>query len=61
MSQSLDGFYATTFLNGNKYQDLFLVTKRVLILSHGNGLVKSGFSTDERLFNKYMKQESIAT
>ena len=58
-SQSLDGFYATTLLNGNNYQDHFLVTKKVLILSHGNGRVKSGFSTDENLFNKYMKQEAI--
>ena len=51
-SQSLDGFYATTLLNGNNYQDHFLVTKKVLILSQGNGRVKSGFSTDENLFNK---------
>ena len=60
-SQWLDGFYSTTFLNGNNYQDCCLVTKKVLILSHGNGWVKSRFSTDEDLFNKYMKQESIVT
>ena len=58
-SQRVDDFHATIFSKGKDYQDLLFITKKVLILSHGNGRVESGFSINEDLLNENMKQELI--
>ena len=58
-SQRVDQFYATIFSNGKDYQDLWFVTKKVLIWSHGCGQVETRFSVNADLVNKNMKQESI--
>ena len=42
-SQRVDHFYATILSNCKNYQDLWFVTKKVLVLSHGNGQVESVF------------------
>ena len=58
-SQRVDQFYLTILSNGKDYQDLWFVTKKVLILSHGSGQVETRLSVNADLLNKNMKQESI--
>ena len=58
-SQRVDDFYENIFLKRKGYKDLPFVTKKVLILLHGNGQVESGFSINEDLLNENMKQELI--
>ena len=57
-SKRVDDFYAIIPSKG-KDQDLWFITKKVLIFSHGNGRIESGFSIDEDLLNENMKQEPI--
>ena len=58
-SQRVDDFYASKISNVKDFQDLWFVTKKVVILSHGNGRVESGFSINEDLLHENMKQESV--
>ena len=60
-SQRVDDFCATILSKGKDYQDHWFVTKKVLILTHGNGEVESGFSINEDWLNENMKQELIVT
>ena len=55
-SQRVDDFYATILSNGKGHQDLWFVTKNVLILSHGNGQVEFGFSINEDLFSLFQEE-----
>ena len=60
-SQRVDDFCATILSKVKDYQDHWFVTKKVLILTHGNGEVESGFSINEDSLNENMKQELIVT
>ena len=54
-SQRVNDFYATVLSKGKDYQDLWFVTKKVIILPHGNGWVETGFLINEDLLNDNWK------
>ena len=58
-SQRVGDFYATVLPKGKGYRDIWFVTKKVLILSHGNGQVESGFAINKDLLNENIKKESL--
>ena len=49
----------TILSKGKDDQDHWFVTRKVLILTHGNGEVESGFSINEDSLNENLKQKLI--
>ena len=58
-STRLDTFYAQLLANGNTKVQLWDLIKQILILSHGNAAVESGFSINNDLCTVNMPEESI--
>lgn len=54
----LDVFYSSLLSNSN-YQNLFAFVKNVLIISHGNATVESGFSVNKALLIENLKEKSV--
>ena len=61
MEQNLDIFYCKIFAGNEKFAPLWKVVKMVLILSHGNAAVESGFSVNKELLVENMEEETIVT
>lgn len=59
--EPLDTFYAQLMDNDNRFTELWNVTRMVLILSHGNASVESGFSVNEDLLLENMHEHSVVT
>lgn len=57
--QNLDTFYSKIFAGDEKQVPLWKVIKMVLILSHGNAAVESGFSVNKELIVENMEEETI--
>ena len=57
--QNLDVFYSKIFAGDEKQVPLWKVVKMVLILSHGNTAVKSGFSVNKELLVKNVEEDTI--
>ena len=55
----LDHFYSRLLTSDPDYAPLFNVFKRVLILSHGNASVESGFSSNENILVENLKTDSL--
>lgn len=55
----LDDFYTRHIGENCDFKDLFSVVKLVLILSHGNAFVESGFSVNDDLLVSNLHEESI--
>jgi len=55
----LDAFYHKLIGGKAEYADLFAVVKFVMILSHGNASVESGFSVNEDLLVENQHEESL--
>ena len=57
--QNLDIFYSKIFAGNEKFAPLWKVVKVVLILSHGNAAVESGFPVNKELLVENMEEETI--
>lgn len=57
--EKLDVLYANIFANNPFYDDLFRIVKMVLILSHGNASVESGFSINKHMLVENLQEKSI--
>ena len=57
--QHLDVFYSKIFVGDEKQVPLWKVVKMVLILSHGNASVESGFSVNKELLLENMEEDTI--
>lgn len=57
-SERLDQFYSSIFSN-NSYADIYMIIKMVLILSHGNASVESGFSVNKNMLVENLKERSL--
>jgi len=57
--QNLDNFYSKIFAGDEKQVPLWKVVKMVLILSHGNAAVESGFSVNKAILVENMEEETI--
>jgi hypothetical protein len=55
----LDDFYFSNVGTQKEYDELWTVIRLILILSHGNGHVESGFSINSDLLVPNLKQETI--
>ena len=58
-NERLDSCYRKLFDRQAEYADLFLVVKFVMILSHGNASVESGFSVNGDMLVKKKQEESL--
>ena len=58
--QNLDVFYSKIFAGDEKQVPLWKVVKMVLILSHSNAVVESGFSVNKELLVKNMEDTIVA-
>ena len=54
----LDDFYCS-MLKSEKYSDLLEFLKVLLILSHGNAAVESGFSINKDMIVENLKEDSL--
>lgn len=57
--QTLDVFYSKIFAGDEKQVQLWKVVKMVLIMSHGNASVESGFSVNKELLIENMEEDTI--
>ena len=55
----MDAFYHKLIGGQAEYADLFLVVKFVMILSHGNASVESGFSVNGDMLIENLHEESL--
>lgn len=55
----LDKFYFNWVGCNNQYPDLWIVIKHILILSHGNAAVESGFSVNKNILVENMLENSL--
>ena len=58
--ERLDSFLVT-FMKGDTYAKLWAVTKKILILSHGQATVERGFSINSALIVENLKEESVVS
>lgn len=58
-SDRLDIFYSNLIKDNMNYQNLFMFVRNVLILSHGNAAVESGFSINKALLVENMQEKSV--
>ena len=57
--QNLDIFYSKIFAGNEKFAPSWKVVKMILILSHGNAAVESGFSVNKELLVENMEEDTI--
>ena len=55
----LNEFYTSHLAEKKEFVDLFEVIKFVLVLSHGNAVVESGFSINSDVLVEHLKEESV--
>lgn len=58
-SERLDVFYSSLLDKNTNYQNLFMFIKNVLIMSHGNAAVESGFSINKAVLIENMQEKSV--
>ncbi|GBO06801.1 hypothetical protein AVEN_273301-1 [Araneus ventricosus] len=58
-SERLDVFYSSVVDKNTNYQNLFMFVKNVLIMSHGNAAVESGFSISKAVLIENMQERSV--
>lgn len=58
-SERLDFFYSSLMDQNTNYQNLFIFVKNVLIMSHGNATVESGFSINKAMLIENMQEKSV--
>lgn len=58
-AMNLDVFYSNMFSSNSNYKHLFYIVKIVLILSHGNAVVESGFSINKNMLVENMHERSL--
>lgn len=55
----LDSFFVSIIGDNPDYKELLSVIEKILILSHGNAQVESGFSVNENYMVENLKEESL--
>ena len=58
-SDRVDGLYSKLLSRSKDFAELWFIVRQVLILSHGNACVESGFSINKILLQENMKNESL--
>lgn len=58
-SLELDSFYYGLLAKEKKWEDLWLVVKLCLIISHGNASVERGFSVNKTILVENLKEQSL--
>ncbi|KAJ8959576.1 hypothetical protein NQ314_006225 [Rhamnusium bicolor] len=57
--QRLDKFYTKLLSKHEEYQDFYKIIKIILIFSHGNAIVESGFSINKELLVENLHENSL--
>ena len=58
-SDRVDELYSKLLSRSKDFAELWFIVRQVLILSHGNACVESGFSINKSLLQENMKNESL--
>lgn len=58
-NERLDTSYSTKLKSETKFKDLYSVIQLILIFSHGNAFVESGFSINKQLLVENLQEKSI--
>ena len=58
-SDRVDELYSKLLSRSKDFAELWFIVRQVLILSHGNSCVESGFSIKKNLLQENMKDESL--
>lgn len=56
---SLDKFWSHLLKDKNCFKDLWIVIKLILIISHGNAAVESGFSVNKNMLVENLREDSL--
>ena len=60
-SDRVDELYSKLLSRSKDFAELWFIVRQVLILSHGNACVESGFSINKSLLQENMKNESLVS